>query len=1681
MDLLRPFRAALATLCLTQAAIGGLPARAETISNVAQAHWSREGVSYHINSNQVDLKVEHQVASIETFAASPGGAATLQFTGLLCGGGSGAQTSLDVAEPLTARVDRADVLQVGDTLYFKIAAAAANSDAKRLDLLPVVIATAQGDREEITVVETAANSGEFAGAMQTSSQPWQPVRNDCRLSVAKGDKVSVEVANESQTAPLASVTIDMLADPYGMVFESADGRPVSGARVTLIDERTGAPAEVFADDGVTPWPASVISGQQVTDGAGRNYAMTPGEFRFPLARLGTYRISVEPPEPYTAPSGAVPETLRQLRRPDGKAFTITQGSFGQPFSLKDKSAIRVDLPVDRPLAAVKISKQASRAKASPGDAVLYSVTLRNQDPVLIRRNVLLTDTPSQWLGLDSRSIRIDGASAAQHVRYGADGHSFEIAIGDIGPGASRQVTYVMTVRADAPPGPAENRAIGRDALGAQAAAGATVEIERNSLASRMTLIGRVTEGNCATSGKGKGKGVPGVRLVMEDGSFAITDADGRYHFDGVVPGTHVVQAQLATLPKGAAFVACGLSTAHAGNAGSRFVSGQGGSLARADFHVAMPAEPAVLPASTARPEPVDDRVAAGAGIDWLAIGDGPIDFLFPAADHNPRVPAIRVAIRHRVDQTVALRVAGKTVDPLAFEGVQTAPGGRFAVSLWRGVMLAGDTTLLEAEVRSDKGKLVTQLKREVHYAAIPAAVQFVPELSRLVADGHTRPVVAVRILDRQNRPVHDGVSGNFVLGQPYESAAANDAMQTRALTGLGKDKPLWIVSGDEGLAFIELAPTMVSGKLHLTFEFGSDEQRRRQEIDAWVVPGDQPWTLVGLAEGSLGARDVAANMERMGRFDSELGNNARVAFYAKGKILGRYLLTMAYDSAKQRDDQRLLGAIDPNAYYTVFADGSERRYDAASREKLYVRIESATFYALYGDFNTGLDHTELARYQRVATGVKAEANFGGLHLQGFAAKIASAHQRDEIQGQGISGPYRLANRAIIANSETVVIETRDRFRSEVVVDRRVLSRFVDYDIDLLAGTIRFSEPILSRDSAFNPQIIVIDYEIDQFARGGKINGALRADWTSPGKSIRLGITAISDTGNGGQEQGRTNLGGMDVRFRPDEQSEIRAELAASRSKGDTSTGWLIEAERHDGRLNMLAYMRSADKDFGLGQINAAERGRAKIGIDVRYAVSDRFSVSLSGWRDQAVEGGSSRKAMEMGAQFRTPGTDARIGLHYMEDQFTGGENARSLVLDAGVTQRLFNNRLEVSADTSLALGKAGAIDLPERQRVSARLSVIRDVKLFASYEIAKGESIDARTFRAGFEAAPWTGAKLTGGIGSQDLDELGRRSFALFGLAQTFELTPELSIDATLDGNRTIGGVPASKVIHPDHPLSNGAMPGDGISLTEDFTAITLGANWRRDRWSSTLRGEWRKGELSHRRGIVVGAIRQLGEGSMVGTGLTWTRAVARDGALTQVMDGAIAVAHRPDNAAVSFLAKLEYRSDQVKQAIAGEAEAAGRTALTGGGDMRSRRAIGSISANWTPLGRSGESAVESAEIGVFVALRQTMDSFEGYDLAGTSFLGGLDAKIAVADNIEIGAVATVRHSVGRGQTSFSFGPQVGFVPAKDMILTIGYNLSGFKDRDFSASRHTDNGIFAAIRLKLDRDTFGFLGLGRTQ
>ncbi len=1653
-------------------------AQVRSVENTASASWIDGGDAKRTSSNSVSFDIVESSAQLSTFIAFPGGSELVDLRASYCASRSPAnsQSVASASSSVSTALLETQAVRVGQTLVIRIDAAVANRNQSVSDELVLTITTPSGDLETITAIEDGIDTGAFFATIDTTGTPPAIVPSNCELSIQSGDSISIQARTNANIQPFLMGEVIGLADPFGIVFDSLDGRPVDGAKVTVIDQRTGQPATVFAFDGVTPYPSTIFSGGSAVDEAGRVYDFEPGEYRFPLLPFGQYRLEVTPPLPYVAPSEASLADIAALRAPDGGSFTIIDASYGDVFAIDSIIPIRADIPLDAPGGSVSISKSASRELAEPGDAVVYTVTLRNTDSERATTALTLTDSATAALRLRTDTVRIDGAVPGDSLQPDGDGHGFALTIGELGIGESRRVTYAMTVREDAAIGDAPNNAIITDADGNRAQTQANVRILRNGLTARMTIIGRVLAGGCAPFEEPRG--IPGVRVMLEDGSFAITDFDGRYHFEGVVPGNHVVQAARTTLPDGGEFVDCVDSTRSAGSAISRFVSGQGGSLARADFHADLPADAEFVTRGQIEREVKENVEASGATIDFLSLGDGPDGFLFPSVEHNPRSPSVRVAIRHRAGHRVELTSNGEAANPLAFDGKTPSANNRYAVSLWRGIALTGPTNTLVATIRNQDGEVVSTYERIVHYATTPLRAELVPEESRLIADGANAPILAVRMLDRKGRPVHSGISGTLMLDSPYETQSAVDARADRELSGFGNSSATWLVEGDDGIAYIQLAPTMVSGSLRAEFNFSDGESTRQQELEAWVEPGDQPWTLIGLAEGSIGARTIAENMEREGSFDSDLGENARVAFYAKGRVLGEYLLTIAYDSAKQEDDQRLLGTIDPAAYYTVFGDNSQRLFDAASRDKIYVRVESSTFFALYGDFETGFDQTELARYQRIATGVRAEARVGQVQAEGFAAQIGSRQRRDEFQGAGISGPYQLSSRRIVPNSEIVAIEVRDQLRSEQIVQRRELTRFVDYDIDLLSGTITFAEPVLSRDAAFNPRFVVVNFEVDTLGEQ-QWNAGARASWISENGDLRIGATGITDKG----EEDRTQVGAIDARLRIGTDTEIRAEVALSDNGIARSEAYLAELEHHSGDVDLLVYARQIDQDYGVNQQNLSERGRRKVGADARWRASETITLVAGAWQEDGLDDNTKRQAGEMGVSWRNGTTDANIGIAHITDDFGDGTGASSTVLQGGATQRLFDNQLEVTGTTSVPLTSTANIDLPARHTIGARYNVTQSIRAIASWEVARGDAIDANSFRFGGEITPWDGGSIITAVGKErfagtNLQQDSNRTFAAFSLGHSFRATEQLVLDATIDTNTTLGGgIAAQDVINVDQPVSSGGQLGPGGSLGEDFTAVSMGASWSDDIWNARVRGEYRDGEFADRTGIDVAAIRSLGNGSVVGSGVTWTRATAQRGGTTEILDAAVSLAHRPADSEFSMLGKLEYRSDAVTNATGGQVGAAGQTALLVDGDAKLRRLLASVATNWTPT--DDDTELSRSEIALFLGVRHSFDRIEQLDIGGTSLLAGLDARIGLGSRFDFGGRASARHDLDAGTTSFAIGPEIGFVPVDNVLLSVGYNITGFRDPDFSQARFTNKGLFATVRIKLDDDTMAALGLGR--
>jgi len=115
---------------------------------------------------------------------------------------------------------------------------------------------------------------------------------------------------------------------------------------------------------------------------------------------------------------------------------------------------------------------------------------------------------------------------------------------------------------------------------------------------------------------------------------------------------------------------------------------------------------------------------------------------------------------------------------------------------------------------------------------------------------------------------------------------------------------------------------------------------------------------------------------------TEYYSQGRVAYYLKGTVEGKYLITSALDTGtndynkmfKNLDSvehDRLLTNLDPDKLYPVYGDSSTIVYDAQSQGKFYLAVDSDEFHLLVGNYPIALTDTELARYQATLYGARA--------------------------------------------------------------------------------------------------------------------------------------------------------------------------------------------------------------------------------------------------------------------------------------------------------------------------------------------------------------------------------------------------------------------------------------------------------------------------------------------------------------------------------------------------------------------------------------------------------------------------------------------------------------------------------------------------------------------------------------
>jgi uncharacterized repeat protein (TIGR01451 family) len=1030
--------------------------------------------------------------------------------------------------------------------------------------------------------------------------------------------------------------------------------------------------------------------------------------------------------------------------------------------------------------------------------------------------------------------------------------------------------------------------------------------------------------------------------------------------------------------------------------------------------------------------------------DWLAAAQPGVEWLHPQTGFQPALPAIKLAVKHAPGQRVELSLNGAPVDPLSYDGMEQNAARSVGLSTWRGVSLKEGDNTFELVVRDASGTEVLRETRHIHYSFGPDRVEFVGQHSRLLADGKTRPVIAVRFLDKDGQPVRRGVNGEFQLNAPYQSSNQLEALQRDPLAGKINNRPRYEI-GRDGIALIELAPTTQSGEAVLNFDFAAQSDTRGErtnEIRAWLEPGQRDWILVGFAEGTVGHKTLSGNIAALKENgdDKALFDENRIALYAKGTVRGDTLLTVAYDTARRRGDAgafaNLKQSVDPTRFYTLYADSTQPGFDAASARKLYLKIERRQFYALFGDYDTGLTVTEFSRYSRTVNGLKSEFKGERFAYNAFATLTAQSYIRDELRGNGTSGRYQLTRRNVIENSDKIRIETRDRFQSQIIISSKTLTRFLDYDIDPVAGTLFFKSPVSERDAAFNPVYIVAEYESTS-SQDEKLTAGGRAAF-KPDAKTEIGATYIRE-GNVGATG---DLGGLDFTYLLSDQTRVQAEFA--RSSRDVSgvaadgAAWKIEALHHDDKIDAKAYMRKQDGGFGLGQQAGSENGTRKIGAEGQLKLSDTLQLQAQAYRQDTLTTGAQRDVVEARADQKiTPGLTGYYGARFARDEDGAGVTRDSKQVLAGAALEVLDKKLVLRAATEIGLGEADSVDFPSRVILGADYKLTEQTLLFAEQEFARGENLSADMTRIGLRTQPWTGGELAASLGNQASLDSGR-IHADLGLTQKWQVNEFWQTDFAVGRSHTLKLTAAPQNLNV--PLASGATTGD-------YTAISLGANYNNTVWGANTRLEWRDGDADSKLNFLVGVQRTLDAGRVLAAGFSYLESETSLNR-SRKFDARLSYASRPWDSEWVWLNRLDYIDELVDDAAT---------------SSNARKLVNNSNWNWMPNRRT--------QIALQFGAKYVLDTIDSSQYSGFTSLAGGEIRRDLGQDWDIGAHASLLNSWNSQVRQSALGVSLGHSLIDNMWVAVGYNFVGFNDADFSGADTRTQGPYLSVRMKIDQDT----------
>jgi len=960
------------------------------------------------------------------------------------------------------------------------------------------------------------------------------------------------------------------------------------------------------------------------------------------------------------------------------------------------------------------------------------------------------------------------------------------------------------------------------------------------------------------------------------------------------------------------------------------------------------------------------------------------------------------------------------------------------------------------------------------------AIDYRTQAQLVPADGISEYQVVISLKDRDNRPYIGTTS--LTLDTNIGRINLKDSSQDQAGTQV-------TVSGGELLIPV-IAPS-APGKGELVIDTGSSKQIIPLQFTAKL----RPLIAVGIVEGAISLKDFDGSniTDAQGAFEQELNDFAgnddytatgRAAMFLKGKVRGDYLLTLAYDSDKK--GERLFRDIEPGEYYPVYGDSSAKGFDAQSTSKLYVRVDKGRSFAMYGDLKTQIDNDEgieLGQYNRTLTGLKAQFEDDNTRITAFAAETSTSQRVNETRGLGISGPYPLGEDfdAVLENSETVEVIIRDANNSGLIISRKTLARFADYEIDPISRSLYLKSPIASLDIDGNPIYLRVTVEVDEGGEKYWVGGVAAKQQLT--KKVAIGGSYV----NSDDPLNKEELASINSVIKLNNKLKLVAEYAKNKAENpnyDPSnqisntelTGNDVEGDAFRVELDYddkkstraKAYYHDADEGFVTGA-SPLTAGRTESGVEVTHTFNDKnTALKLEGVRTEDHDTDASREGVQASIEQRlSKNVVGEIGVrYYKQDATAASRNTQAATDVVDVTDdTLFNDDIiNQSALNGVSNADKDIEGTTARARITSRLPKLNNSLVFAEYE----QDIENSSRNA------------TSIGGETALGNLGRL-YARHNLINS--LSGSYGLDDTEERQRTVVGFDATYM--KDGKVYSEYRMRDAISAREAEAAIGLKNKWyvQEGLTLSTLfeRVESLEGETDNTATAAGIGVEYLAQENYKASG----RFEKRWGETSDTLLGSAGIAYRYtdditllakdiysqvdyddghrtinrfqlgaayrdyDSNQLDMLAKLEYRLDDN---------------ATGTDQYQKDTTIWSWSGNYHPtraLTLSGRYAGKYTQYDA--------DDIVSENTAHAAYARGL---YDISERWDIGLQAGTYWNKQANDMSYMLGAEVGYSPMTNLWLSLGYNFMGFEDEDIAYDDSTQEGAYFRLRFKFDENLF---------